>query len=231
MKAPALFVAGTDTGVGKTHVARALCRHLRGLGLDVAAFKPAETGCPSPDAPSDALALTDACGCEEPLDLVCPYRLRDPLAPAVAAAREGIRIEADRIDRALESLRSRHEVVICEGAGGLLVPLADRLLNVDWIQARGLPVLLVGRLGLGTINHVLLSVRCLAQRSIPLVGTLLSACDPIPDPGLAERTNPDVLASFPETRFLGVCAHEAGGTLPAEASRYIFGKLLNAARS
>ncbi|MBI5443936.1 MAG: dethiobiotin synthase [Deltaproteobacteria bacterium] len=231
MKAPALFVAGTDTGVGKTHVARALCRELRELGLDVAVFKPAETGCEDPSAPSDALALAAASGSAEPLDLICPYRLQEPLAPAVAAARQGVTIDLGRLDAALDQLAARHDVVICEGAGGLLVPLAERVLTVDWIERRRLPVLLVGRLGLGTINHVLLSARYLAQRSVRLVGTLLSACEPPPAPGLAEGTNPAVLSSYPEVNLLGVCPHEPEGRLPAGAAKAILNQLLNAPRS
>jgi dethiobiotin synthetase len=231
MKAPALFVAGTDTGVGKTHVARALCRELVASGLDVAVFKPAETGCLDASEPADALALAAASGCSEPLDLICPYRLRSPLAPAVAADLEGVRIDPGRLHSALESLRARHDVVVCEGAGGLLVPLAEGTLTVDWLEAARLPVLLVGRLGLGTINHTLLSARYLASRSVRLIGTLLSACDAAAETGLPERTNPGVLGAYPEAKLLGVCAHDPEGGLPPGAARYIVDQLLNPSRS
>jgi dethiobiotin synthetase len=225
MRAPALFVAGTDTGVGKTHVARALCRSFRARGLRVGVFKPAETGCDDPAAPSDAVALLAASGCTEPLEIVCPYRLRTPLAPHVAAVREGVRIELGRLDAALEELRARSDLVVCEGAGGLLVPLADETLTVDWVENRKLPVLLVGRLGLGTLNHTLLSVRYLASRGIDLLGTILSACEPPRTP--AEETNPGVLSDYPEARLLGVCTH--GGDLPLGASQRLWQLLSRAA--
>jgi len=204
VSAPVLFVAGTDTGVGKSRVAMAIIRALRAEGLRVGVMKPAETGCP-PDAPADALALIAASGTTAPLDLVCPYRLPEPLAPAVAAKRAGVTIDPARLASSLTELRASHDVVLCEGAGGLLVPLTEELLSIDWIEREGLPVLLVGRLGLGTINHTLLSVGALAARSIPLVGTILSATEP--PKTVAEETNAEVLAAFPEARFLGVVAH------------------------
>lgn len=207
-----LFVAGTDTGVGKTHVARALCTGLRARGLRVGVFKPAETGCLTPAQAADALALREAAGCTSPLETVCPYRLEAPLAPAVAAKRQGVTIDPALLDRCLASLRATHDVVVCEGAGGLLVPLAEGMLNADWIESRRLPVLLVGRLGLGTLNHVLLSVHELQRRGVPLVGTVLSPCSP--GKGLAESTNPEVLSGFPEARFLGVATHSPFPTLP-----------------
>jgi dethiobiotin synthetase len=211
---PALFVAGTDTGVGKTHVAMALCRALRSRGLRVGVMKPAETGCHS-DAPPDALALIEASGCRAPLDLVCPYRFADPLAPGVAAECEGRTVDILRLDAALAELRSSHDVVVCEGAGGLLVPLAGTIVYADWLESTGLPVLLVGRLGLGTLNHVLLSARYLAARGIPHLATVLSATQTPAD--LAETTNPGVLARYPESRIAGVLAHGLSPEFPQPA--------------
>ncbi len=204
-----VVVAGTDTGAGKTRVAAALARALRARGARVGVFKPAETGCEAPDRPGDALALARASGCAEPLDRICPYRFREPLAPAVAARREGRAVDPELLDRCLEALAAAHDWVIVEGAGGLLVPLAEGVLFADWVEARGLPVLLVGRLGLGTINHTLLSARHLRGRGVKLVGTVLSATRP--PSTVAEETNPEILRGYPEVRLLGVLPHGATG--------------------
>ncbi|GAB4267954.1 MAG: dethiobiotin synthase [Deferrisomatales bacterium] len=215
MKPPALFVAGTDTGVGKTRVAAALCRALRARGLSVGIFKPAETGCADPSRPADALTLAAAAGCRAPLDTVCPYRFREPLAPAVAASRAGASIDPARLARCLQALAAGHDAVVVEGAGGLLVPLTPELLTVDWVARSGLPVLLVGRLGLGTLNHTLLSARYLRGREVPFLGTVLSAVEP--PSTVSEATNPQVLAAFPEVALLGVLPHGARAELPAAA--------------
>lgn len=221
MRGRALVVAGTDTGVGKTAVATALCLALRDRGLRVGVFKPAETGVDDPARPADALALLAASGCAAPLDLVCPYRLREPLAPAVAAARQGAGIDPGHLGACLAELRAGHDLVVVEAAGGLLVPLAEGLLTADWIAAQGLPVLLVGRLGLGTLNHTLLSARYLASRGIPHLGTVLSAAEP--PSTAAEETNPGVLTTFPEARLLGVLPHGAAPGLPLAVLAAVLG--------
>lgn len=210
---PALFVAGTDTGAGKTRVATALCRELSSRGLRVGVLKPAETGC-DPSSPPDALALLTASGCQAPLELVCPYRFEQPMAPGIAAELAGRVIDPGHLSDCLGKLRETHDVVVCEGAGGLLVPLTGELLTAEWIALEKLPVLLVGRLGLGTINHTLLSARYLKERNIPFLGTVLSATEPVSDE--AARTNPQVLSRYPEAALLGVMEHGTS-KIPAAA--------------
>ena len=204
-RAHTLFVAGTDTGVGKTTIATALCRLLREQGLTVGVFKPVETGCAVLDRPLDALALAAAADCHAPLDTICPYRFAEPLAPAIAAERAGTAIDLALLDARLSELQGSHDRVIVEGAGGLLVPFAADLLTVHWIAARRLPVLLVGRLGLGTLNHTLLSARLLRDEGVRLVATVLSATEP--DESVAALTNAAVLERFPEVRLAGVVGH------------------------
>lgn len=214
MSGGALFVTGTDTDAGKTFAATALCRALREKGLMVGVFKPAETGCAA-DAPPDALALIEASGCAAPLETVCPYRLPEPMAPAIAARRAGVEIDLSRVDKCLEELRANHDITICEGAGGLLVPLTGKMIYADWLEKRRLPTLLVGRLGLGTINHTLLSARYLKERGVPLAATILSATEP--PTGAAAQTNPEVLAGFAEVEFAGVLEHADKPRFPAKA--------------
>lgn len=220
MMGAVLFVAGTDTDAGKTFVASAICRCLRSDGLRVGAFKPAETGCEDRDWPSDARALMTAASCTAPLMDVCPYRFEEPLAPAIAAARAGERIDSSHLDACLQRLSERHDVVVCEGAGGLLVPLTESQLTLDWVAERGLPILLVGRLGLGTINHTLLAARAIWERGATLMGTVLT--DTTGARTVAEQTNEGVLRGFPEVRFLGVLEHGAT-MLPCEVAEAIVG--------
>ncbi|MCU0691308.1 MAG: dethiobiotin synthase [Polyangiaceae bacterium] len=222
MNAPAVFVAGTDTGVGKTRVGVALSEALRSRGLRVGVFKPAETGC-SPEAPADALALREASGCQAPLDLICPYRLPEPLAPAIAAKRARVRIDPLRVEECLRQLRVTHDVVVCEGAGGLLVPFCDGVLTVEWLREVGLPVVLVGRLGLGSINHTLLSARLLASVGLELLGTILSETHPAST--VAEQTNPHVLRGYPEVALLGVLGHASRPRWEASWVEHLAGRL------
>ncbi len=180
---PGILITGTDTGVGKTAVAAGLVVTLRRRGLRVGAMKPAESGCLRDAAgalvPADALLLQAAAGGADPLELVCPHRLEAPLAPGIAAAAEGVDYGLDSIEAGFRALAIRHpDGVVVEGAGGLLVPIEPRFSTVGDLALRlGLPALLVGRAGLGTINHVALSLEALATRGIPCKGVILSASD------------------------------------------------------
>ena len=112
------FVTGTDTGVGKTVVACALLRALRARGIDAGGLKPVETGV-GDAGPLDAIALRDAAGGSDPLELVCPQRFALPAAPTVAAEAEGTKVDLTALDAAFEALSARHEFLVVEGAGGL----------------------------------------------------------------------------------------------------------------
>lgn len=168
-----LFVTGTDTGVGKTVVSCAIARGLRASGVDVGVLKPAETGVPA-EGPEDARALRAAAGVDDPLELVCPLQYALPAAPEASARAEGREVDLDAIDRAYHTLAERHEVVLVEGAGGLLVPFTPDFDMADLAARLRLPVLLVARAALGTINHTLLSVEACERRGLPLVGVVIS---------------------------------------------------------
>lgn len=204
-----LFVTGTDTGVGKTLVSAALILWARERGANVGGMKPAESGCARVDArlvPADAELLRRAAGGGDALDLVCPHRLEAPLAPGVAAAREGVEVSLERARRALTALSAAHpDGVVVEGAGGLLVPLDTEFRTVaDWISRLGLPALVVARGGLGTINHTALTLEALAARRIPCRGVVLVAKDaeeesaaPANAEAIRRLTGAEVLAIVP----------------------------------
>lgn len=195
------FIAGTDTGVGKTVVAAALAAALRIKGHDVGVMKPVSCG-----GAEDAELLKRASGSRDELRLVNPIALREPLSPNVAARREGVRVSPARCLRALEVLRKRHEFVIIEGCGGLLVPLDERRLVIDLIRPMRARTVLVSRSGLGAINHCLLSLEALRARRIEPLGVIFNriGAGPLSVP---ERTNPEVVSSIGRTRALGLFPH------------------------
>jgi dethiobiotin synthetase len=168
-----VFVTGTDTGVGKTVVACLLVRELRRRGFDVGVMKPVETGVDA-RGPQDALALIEAAGGGDPLDDVCPQPFALPAAPVVAAAVEGTAVDLEAVRRAFGRLRKAHSWLVVEGAGGLLVPVAPGISIADLAVSMRLPLLIVARAALGTINHTLLTLEAASARHLPVAGVVIS---------------------------------------------------------
>lgn len=197
---PGLFVVGTDTGVGKTFVASAIARAMTAEGRRVGVFKPAITGVPESDRPrNDADILIEAAGGVMDQAVVCPWVFSDPLAPPVAARRAGIDLRAEDIfhatDVCLEFQRWPRgaEVMVVEGVGGLLCPLAEGITVADLAVRLDYPLVVVARRGLGTLNHTLLTVEAALSRSLRVAGVVLNGAEPTVDP-VAEATNPAELA-------------------------------------
>jgi dethiobiotin synthetase len=168
-----LFITGTDTGVGKTLVSCALARGLRQEGIGVGVMKPAETGVPA-SGPEDALALIQAARVDDALDLVCPLRFELPAAPQASAIAEGREAHLDPVLRAYETLSDRHAFMLVEGAGGILVPFDEQTTMADLVLRLDLPVLVVARASLGTINHTLLTLEACSARGLDVLGVVLS---------------------------------------------------------
>lgn len=164
-----LFVTGTDTDVGKTWVACLLARELRENGHKVGVMKPAESG-----MNQDAVLLKKASGSSAPLRRIRPYHFKAALAPALAAAAEGKMVKLGTIRRAFQGLRRTHDGVLVEGAGGLLVPLSRDALVADLAVILGLPLLVVARPGLGTINHSLLTLSEARRRGLRPAAVVLN---------------------------------------------------------
>ncbi len=198
-----LFITATDTGVGKTEVACGLVRGHRARGLDVGAMKPAQSGHVSGE-PSDADRLRAAAGGGDPPELVCPYSFGPPLAPAVAARLAGETVSLPRILDAARTLAARHAALVVEGAGGLLTPLTDGETFADLAVALGLPVLVVARAGLGTVNHTALTCEALRARHLAVHGVVLDrassggdASEPYNAGDIERLTGARVLAVLP----------------------------------
>jgi len=198
-----LFITGTDTAVGKTHVTAALLTELRRRGISAAAFKPIACG---PGGRRDAEIYAAIMDHEQPLDVINPIYLRHPLAPSVAAKLERKRIDLAKILRTYQQLTADYSVVLVEGAGGLLVPIRENYFVADLAKALKLPLLIVARLGLGTINHTLLTVRQAKSHGLKIAGLVLN--DTVGSRhGLAEKTNIRVLPDLCKIPLLGVNPH------------------------
>jgi len=209
-----IFITGTDTGVGKTHVTAALLTELRRRGVSAAAFKPIACGA---GGRHDAKIYAAIMNHEQPLDVINPIYLRHPLAPSVAAKLERKRIDLRKILHTYQQLAKSYEVVLVEGAGGLLVPIRKNYFVADLAKTLKLPVLIVARLGLGTINHTLLTVRQAKVHGLKINGLVLNDTAG-GQHGLAEKTNIRILPELCKVSLLGVMPHGKNG-LAASARR------------
>jgi dethiobiotin synthetase len=193
----ALFITGTDTGVGKTFFACGLAALLRESGYKVGVMKPAETGCDQDDGrlvAQDGLALKAASGCELPLEQICPYPFREPLAPSVAAEREGVTIDIDRLMNLFSAIAAAHDITIVEGAGGLMVPLLPSYTYADFANVLKLPLIVVGANKLGVINHLLLTLEHASCKDLRVLGYVLNQIER--EPSLAAETNREALSTL-----------------------------------
>ena len=195
-----LGVTGTDTGIGKTVVSCALAARARQLGLRVSAMKPIESGVverrvSESGLASDADRLRAACGSTLPMSVVRPYVLEEPLAPMIAAARAGVQIDIAVLDAALAQVEQDADVVLVEGAGGLLVPIDLRVSYLDLFARWQLPLLLVAGNKLGVLNHVLLTVRAAETAGVPVRAIVLTSLSDR-DATVAETTNFDALVTL-----------------------------------
>jgi dethiobiotin synthetase len=179
-KSRRVFITGTDTGVGKTVVTAALAVALRKGGHSVGVMKPVETGVrSSAGAEFDAARLKAAAGSSNSLTEIRPYAFRAPLAPIDAARLEKRTITVSTIMQAFRRLQSQHDIVLVEGAGGLYVPILSSFNMAELIYHMNCYVIVVGRSGLGGINHALLTIEALRQRKIPVLALVLNRSNPI----------------------------------------------------
>jgi dethiobiotin synthetase len=203
-----LFITGTDTGVGKTFVACGLAALLREWSYRVGVMKPAETGCVEKDGklfPEDAVKLKEASGCVVPLEKVCPFQLRDPVAPSSAAEREGKKIDIDRLIDIYDEISSAHDITLVEGAGGLMAPLLPSYTYADLARLLKLPALVVAANRLGAINHLLLTLEHASCKGLRVLGYVLNQIQG--EPSLAADTNRAALSTLTSVPCLGEISH------------------------
>ena len=227
-----IFVTATDTGIGKTVVAAGLAAALRRLGVNVGVMKPVASGGIAHEGRTvseDALVLREAAGTDDPLELINPVCLSLPLAPAIAAKREGVHIDVASIDAAWGVLQTRHECVVVEGVGGAAVPITEWLSAIDLAVRMEVPALIVARPTLGTINHCVLTVEFARHRDCEVLGVLF--CDAAGGPrGIAEETNAEAVKRFADVPVLGEVPFSkqlAAGRCPPEVAAELLESVLD----
>lgn len=215
---PGLLVTGTDTGVGKTLLAGAIARWLYQDSLRVAVCKPCATGCVHRReglVSEDAEFLAHCAHARHPLDLICPQRYSEPLAPAIAAERAGQPLDWQAIDRSIRLMSRDSDVMVVEGVGGVMVPMDKRRTFLDVIAWLKLPTLVVARAGLGTINHTLLTLQALRRRGVSVAGVLINRY-PTDTPSTAEETNPRAIEKWGQCPVLCIVPEAPPAADPAQ---------------
>jgi dethiobiotin synthetase len=242
-----IFITGTDTGVGKTIVSAAIIRALIKKGIRVGAMKPVETGCKKSEdrseneslIPSDGMFLKEMAEMDDSIDLVTPIRFENPLAPMVASEMElGVQSYESgaqglkKIFDAYAELSNKYDFMIVEGVGGLLVPITKlqtpnlelkTYFVIDLVKDLKLPVVVVARPTLGTINHTLLTVNYSLKEGLDVIGVIINHHNP-PTGDIAEKTNPDVLKELCPVPVIGILPYIKDITLDNiedAATRYI----------
>jgi dethiobiotin synthetase len=208
-----VFITGTDTGVGKTLVAAAVALALKKRGYAVGVMKPIETGVsPSRIAQSDAARLRAIAESEDPLGAICPYQFVWPAAPLAAAQAERRVINLDIIRKVYRLHASRYDCTIVEGVGGVSVPITPNANMLDLSKRLRLPAVVVGRSGLGGINHALLTIDALRRKKVPIVALVLNQTHPVRSKiaRIQERTTVEIIRKQAGVSVLGPLPYHSG---------------------
>lgn len=207
-----VFITGTGTDVGKTHVTGLLLRGLRVRGVNAGSIKPVQTGCAPGEPPLDLAAHWRLAGWQpaESVARACaPFVFADPVSPHLAAQRAGVRLDVAVVAEAVRAAARHFEFSLVEGAGGVLVPLNECETQLDLMRALALPVLLVAEAGVGTINHTLLTLAALRGAGVPVLGVVLNARVPVAEAGVAED-NAATIAAMGACPVFGIVGPRAG---------------------
>ncbi|MEE9369064.1 MAG: dethiobiotin synthase [Pontiella sp.] len=198
-----IFVTGTDTDIGKTVLSALLLAELRRRKTDAAPMKPMQTGCEGGVPDLDySLAMAQMTVSDEDYANMSPYRFEPACSPHLAAEMAGTEIELAEIVIAARTLASEYEFVIAEGAGGIMVPLNRKETALDLMQALKLPIVIIARPGLGTINHTLLSIRTLRADGLNIAGVVFVTTTP-EAPSFIEKDNTFTIEQFGKVPILG----------------------------
>lgn len=197
-----IFVTGTDTDVGKTIIASGIAAVLKERQIDVGVFKPLLSGIPREDPASDTSLLKQLSETSLSYEEITPFPFKEPLAPYIAAKLEGKSVGIEDVLDRWEKIKGKHGFFIVEGAGGISVPLGEQFLVSDLIKALKLPILIVARPNLGTVNHIFLTVQYAKSLGHTIAGIIMNGISE--NPSLAEITNPKLIEELCGVPILGI---------------------------
>lgn len=200
-----LFVTATDTEVGKTLVTGGLAGFLREKGVDAGVYKPVQSGHHANDMDGDAWRLKVLSGVLDDASDICPYAVPEPLAPALALQRAGREVVMADLLTHFTSLAKRHEFMFVEGAGGLAVPYASDCMVIHVAQAMQMPLLIVARPTLGTVNHTVLTIEYARQHGLQVAGVILSGYHSSQNERVKENIN--MIETYGNVRVWGALPH------------------------
>ncbi|HSA06181.1 MAG TPA: dethiobiotin synthase [Candidatus Gastranaerophilales bacterium] len=198
-----IFIAGTDTGVGKTVVTAGIAAVMQSLGYAMGVYKPVQSGAIYKDGELIAPDIEFVKSIDSNIKTKVSYNFKPAVAPSLAALLENSKIYKNRLKIDYESMKECCDFVIVEGAGGLLVPLSDDFMVRDLIKLLELPVLLVARPDLGTINHTLLTIEAAKAIGLEILGVIISNY-PVETDDIAIKTAPDIISELTGVKIIGI---------------------------
>lgn len=200
--AQGIFITGTDTEIGKTIIAAGLAGVLKERGVDIGVMKPFMSGARREDPESDAATLKRLSKDPNSLEQINPYQFDEPLTPFIAAERAGVEISLEQLMKDWRAIQLTHDFFIVEGAGGIMAPMGPGYHNGHIAREMDLPLVIVARPGLGTVNHTLLTIEKARQMGLDVLGVIINSAGKH-ELTLDEETNPRLIEECSGVPVLG----------------------------
>lgn len=201
-----IFVTGTDTDIGKTFITAGLAATMQSLGYSTCVYKPVQSGAIVKNGFMQAPDLTFVKSVDPYIKTHASYMLKEPTAPLVAAELENIEIDKLTIKKDYEALSKEHDCTIVEGAGGLMVPIAPKFMILDMIKMLDLPIVIVARPDLGTVNHTILTINQAASQGIKVRGVIINNFPEYTN-DVSIKSGPRLIEEYSDAKILGIVKH------------------------
>lgn len=201
-----IFITGTDTDIGKTFITAGLAATMQSLGYSTCVYKPVQSGAIVKSGFMQAPDLTFVKSIDPYIKTHASYMLKEPTAPLVAAELENIEIDKLTIKKDYDALSKEHDCTIVEGAGGLMVPIAPNFMVVDMIKMLNLPVVIVARPDLGTVNHTILTINQAAENGIKVRGVIINNFPEYTN-DISIKSGPRLIEEYSDAKILGIVKH------------------------